>query len=432
MSQLQVHVETLSPVVRRLDIQVPPERVAQATESLYERLGRSVRLKGFRPGHVPRRVLEKHFAQQVRGDVARELVDRTFPEALATSQLEPVGSPVVEPSEVQPGETYRYSARVEVRPEVTLAQYAGVEVAFEEQTVSDADVQKRLEQLREGAATTVAVEDRDDVRAGDLVAIDYEMAFPGTGRAPSQRTDALVRADAGLFVEGHGEKLVGAKVGETRSFTETFPTNDEAPAELAGKEVSVTATVKGLKQRDLPELSDDFAKEVGRGETLAELSAEVRTELEAQAAEANKSGRREALLGRLLELNPFEVPASLVDSAAEQQAERFLSMFARSGMKDNVKASLVERIKQDALPKARLDVQSYFLLEAVAKAENISAGEADIEAKILEIAAEQGAAVDAVRQAYRPARSRAALVVSIQHDMAYALVESKAVFTAKK
>jgi trigger factor len=431
MSGLQVTVETLSPVVRRLDIKVPAERVASVTEQLFRELGRSAKIKGFRPGHVPRSVLVKHFGDRIGGDVARALVDQTFPEALGTTTLAPVASPVVEPSEVRAGEPFTYSARVEVRPEVTLAPWDGLTVEVDETLVSDADVQRQLEQMRDSIATTVDVTGRDDVQTGDLVAIDYEMKLEGDDRT-NRRTDALVRAEAGLFIEGHGEKLVGAKVGETRTFSETYEAGEDTPANLVGKSATVTATVKGLKKRELPALDDDFAKDVGGGETLAELTEKVRAQLEKRAVEATRDARREALLGKLMDLNPFEVPAALVDAAAEQHAQQFLRMIGQAGMKQEMQGSLAERVKQQALPKAALDVRSFFILEAVADAAQIVVGENDVEAKFHEIATEQEVAIEKVRQAYRAERSRLSLLTGIRHDKAYELVASKASFTAKK
>jgi trigger factor len=263
------------------------------------------------------------------------------------------------------------------------------------------------------------------------VSIDYEMTLEGDNRK-NRRSDALVRADAGLFIEGHGEKLVGAKLGETRTFTETYAAGEETPSSLVGKSATVTATVKGLKQRELPALDDDFAKEVGGGETLAELTAKVREQLEKRAAESNRDGRREALLGRLMDLNPFEVPAALVDAAAEQHAQQFLRMIGQAGMKQDQQSALAERVKQQALPKAALDVRSFFILEAVADGAQLTVGENDVEAKFAEIAAEQEVAVEKVRQAYRAERSRLSLLTGIRHDKAYELVASKTTFVAKK
>ncbi len=431
MSQLSVRVEELSPVVRRLDIQVPAERVTAFTENVYRKLGRTVKLKGYRQGHVPRNILERFFADQIRVDVAREIVDGTFREALGTTNLSPVGAPSVEPQEFKPGKEFSYSARVEVRPDVKLAQYKGLEVTVADETVTDADLDRELEQLRESMATTVAVEGRDVVESGDIAAIDYEMAFPGTSRPPTTRADALIRVEAGLFIDGRGEKLVGAKVGETREFSEAFE-GEEVADELKGKSAQVKVTVKGIKKREKPELDDEFAKDVGGADTLAGLKEKMRADLERQAAENNRRQRRNALMEKLIEVNPLEVPSSLVDNAAERMAEEFVQNLARRGIPLDPKNPILEQVKREAQPRALNDVKGYFLLDAVAKAEGIEVKPEEVHAKMNEIAAEQGIAPERVQAAYRSASALAGLIGTMRNERAVAVLETSAVFSAPK
>lgn len=429
MSQLSVRVEELSPVVRRLDIQVPAARVAEVTEDVYRRLGRTVKLKGYRQGHVPRRVLEKHFADQVKTDVARELVDRTFSEALATTPVSPVAPPTVEPSELTPGQDFSYSARVEVRPDVKLSQYKGLEVSVAEVKIADGRVEKELEQLREAMSTLVPVEGREVVEMGDVVSISYEMDFVGTSRPIAKRDDSLVRVEAGQFIDGRGEKLVGAKVGETREFTEEFP-NEDVADELKGKTAAIKVTVKGLKKRELPALDDEFAKDTGRGvESLEALKASIRKELEDGAAEENKRSRRNALLEKLVEANPLEVPPALVESAAERIAEDFVENLARRGLPIDMKNPIVEQFKREAQPRAVFDVKGHFLLDAVAKAENLEVKPEEIDARMAKISQEQGVELERVKAAYRRAQNLAGLISTMRNEKALELVEASAKLT---
>ncbi len=429
MSQLSVRVEELSPVVRRLDIQVPAERVTQFTENVYRRLGRTVKLKGYRQGHVPRNVLERFFADQIRTDVAREIVDGTFREALGTTQLSPVAAPSVEPQEFTPGKEFSYSARVEVRPDVKLAKYKGLEITVAEESVSDADVDAQLEQLRESMATTVTVEGRDTVQSGDIAGIDYEMAFPGTSRPPAKRSDALIRVEAGQFIDGRGEKLVGAKIGETREFSEAFEGEDVSD-ELKGKSAEVKVTVTAIKKRERPELDDEFAKDVGGADSLDALKAKIREDLEKQASENNKRLRRNAIMEKLIEENPLEVPSALVDNAAERIAEEFVQNLARRGVPLDAKNPIVEQVKREAQPRATADVKGYFLLDAVAKAEGLEVKPEEVDAKMVEIATEEGIAPERVRAAYRSASALAGLIGSMRNERAIAALEASATFTA--
>jgi trigger factor len=428
MSELNVRVEELSPVVRRLAIEVPADRVLQAADSVYARLGRTVKLRGYRQGHVPRRVLEKYFADQVKTDVARELVDRTFPEALGNTTLVPVAAPTVEPSELKLGEMFSYTARVEVRPEVVLAQYKGLDVEAAEAEVTDAQVAERLEQLRDAMATVVPVEGREVLEDGDLANVSYEVAIEGAGK-PQKRDDALVRIEPGLFIEGHGEKLVGMKLGEVREFVEHFPDADVSD-ELKGRAAQGKVTLTGIKKRELPALDDEFAKDVGGADSLDQLRAKVRQELEERAAAQAKEARREALLRKLVEVNPLEVPPALVDSMAERMAAQVLYGFARRGMQlpSAQEAAIVEQLKRESQPRAAQQVRSFFLLEAIAKAENFVAEAADLNAKFEELARDEGQPLDKVKSRFRTPQALQELASTVRTDKALAFLEASATF----
>jgi trigger factor len=418
---LTVQVEELSPVVRRLSINVPAARVDKVTDLVYRRLGQTVKLKGFRTGHVPRRVLEKYLADQVKTDVARKVVETTFPEALGTTQLSPVAEPTIEPEEFKQGEAFKYSARVEVRPTVTVNEYKGLEVTVAERKVPEEAVDARLNEIRDQMADLVPLEGREEAQMGDYATVDYEVTIEG--RKPQTRDGGLIQLEPGLFLSGNGEKLAGQKIGETREFDESFPT--DRTDELKGKSAHVKVKVTGLKHRQVPALDDELAKERG-SESLAALRAELRTELETQAAEARKAATRAALIDRLIEKNPVEVPPALVDSTAHRLAHDILRNFSNRGIELPGGHELVDRLKIDALPRATIDVKSYFLLDAVAKAENIQVTPEELEKKFEDIAAEEGTPVAKVKTRYRTAESVVGLNGVIRNEKAMAIVEESA------
>ena len=429
MSDLTVQVEEVSPVVKRLLIDVPAARVSQVTDSVYRKLGNSVRLPGYRQGHIPRRVLEKHFADRVKTDVAREVVQSTFPEALGTTNLSPVAEPTVEPEDLKPGVAFHYSARIEVRPEVTLVQYKGLEIEVPETKVTDFGVAARLEALREEHSTLKPIEDRTEVALGDYADVKYVVDIPGSGRPPQEREGGLVHVVPGLFIEGNGEKLVGQKVGETREFTEHF--TEEAAPELRGKEAHVKATVSGLKKRELPALDDEFAKDARSVDTLAELRTKVRAELEAVETSHRERATRDAALGRLVEVNPVEVPPSLVDSSAERMVYDVIRNFMGRGLDPATAAPIVERMKKEVAPRALTDVKTYFLLDAVAQTEKFEATTEDVQKKIRAIAEQEQAPMEKISARYHTPKALAGLKGMIVNDKAVQFVIDAAKITLK-
>lgn len=431
MSELNVQVEEVSPVVRRVRVDVPPERVASVTEQVYQRLGRTVKLRGYRQGRVPRRVLERHFADQVRADVAREVVQSTFDEALGGTNIAPVAQPAVEPGELRPGEAFQYTARVEVRPEVVLARYKGLEASYDETRVEDAAVDAQVEQMRDGLSTLEPIEGREVAELNDTAEISYEVEFEGTGRAPQKRDHALVRVEAGQFIDGHGEALVGQKVGEVREFTETFPDDEETTEELRGKTARIAVTLKALKTRVVPAIDDELAKELGKDD-LASLKAETRERLQKEADEENKRNRRESVMRALLADNPLEVPPSMVDNAAERMAIEVVRGFISRGLPVRDPMALVQQFKGEGQERALFEVQGFFLLDAVAKAEGIEVGPEDLTRRIEELAADNGVPVERVQAEFQTPDSLAGLASQIRRDRAYDIVEAAAVLTANE
>jgi trigger factor len=429
MSQLHVRVEELSPVVRRIQIDVPPERVTQVTENVYRRLGRTVKLRGYRQGHVPRHVVEKYFADQVRSDVAREVVQTTFPEALDSVKLSPVAEPTVEPESLKPGEAFRYTARVEVRPDVKLGQYKGLEVSVKDATVAEKAVEDALEQLRESHSSLVPLEGRDTAETGDFGDVSYEFTVEGSDRPAQKRDGGLVKIEAGQFIDGHGEQLVGMKIGETREFSETF--SDEHSPELAGKTAQFKVTLSGLKKRELPALDDEFAKDARGVETLGELRQKLREELEKRANDAQRREKRDAILEALVEKNPIEVPPALVDHQATRIATNFVYSLMRQGMQIDENSPIVQQLKNDALPRATTEVKTYFLLDAVAKAENFQVSADDLNKKLKEIADEEGQPLEKITARYRTPQALSGLMGLVQNERAMDLLEQESKVTIK-
>ncbi len=423
-------VEVVSPIERRIKVEVEPERVVAETDRTYKTLSRQVKVPGFRPGKVPRRILEARFKQQVEGEVIQSLVEQSYREALlAHKDLLAVSSPRVTTEDFKEGEPFRYQAHVEVKPEVDPKDYQGLELKKGKDEVADALVDAELTRLRESLSSLIPVEGRTKAEKGDYAAVHYEGTIDGKPFAGSTAKDVTVEIAPGDFAAGNVEELTGATVGETREVPHTFAA-DHRLAELAGKTAVFKITLDGLKSRKLPELDDQLAKDVGGGQTLAELKDRIRKELTDQATEKVDHDFRDGMMKALIEKNPFELPRSMVDHAADRMIESTLERFSRQGIDPRQMKLDFDRLRESMRPAAETQVRSALLLEAIAKKEQIEVKPEDLDARVKTLAEKLKAPEDKVRSHLLGQDGGEALGHQVREEKTIAFLESKAKISA--
>ena len=267
---MKVQVEQISPIETKLSIEVEHARVAEELTRAYSALGKQVKLPGFRQGKVPRRILEQRFRDRVEDDVMQRVVQSAWLEAVRDHKVEAVAPPqVTNNSGLKPDAPFSFEARVEVKPRVEARDYQGLALTRADAQVSDSDVNDRLEQMRQNLARLDAVEGRDVAQAGDFATVDYEATVDGKDFAGSKAEGVTVELSPGELVDSNVAALEGAKVGETKELDYTFPA-DYRVEDVKGKTARFKFNVKGLKKKLIPELNDDFAKEAGETQSLAE------------------------------------------------------------------------------------------------------------------------------------------------------------------
>jgi trigger factor len=425
---MKIQVESVSPVERKVTVEVDPERVAQELERAYVGLSRRVRLKGFRPGKAPRKVLERQFRAEVESDVAERIVSQTFAEAVRSEDLPVVASPSVSIAEgVAEGKPLRYTARVEVKPRLEPKDYRGLSVTRKPPEVTDETVSAELTRLQQSFAQLVPVEGRFEAQVGDWAVIDHDGEIDGQPFSGGKAEDVTVQVGPGAVSEGHVEKLAGAKVGQVVEFDEAFPADHRDPA-LRGKVAKVKATLKALKAQQLPALDDAFAKEVGiEGiETLEALRARIRSDLERREKRRAEAELRDALLKAALAKNDFEVPPALVERAIDQMIEGTAERFARQGIDIRKLDMDMARLRADLREQALFQVRGALLLEAIAEAEKIEVTDEDVQAEIARIAEEMGMPLAKVQQQTRGKETREALRSRVREERAVALLTAAA------
>jgi len=425
---MKIQVESVSPVERKVTIEVDPERVARELERAYAGLSRRVKLRGFRPGRAPRKVLERQFRAEVESDVAERVVADTFAEAVRAEELAVVAAPSVSISEgIAEGKPLRYTARVEVKPRLEPRDYRGLTVRRRPPEVTEEMVSAELTRLQNSFAELVPVEGRFDAQADDWAVIDHEGTVDGRPFAGSKAEDVTVRVAPGPVSEGNLERLAGLRVGEELEFEEAFGADHRDPA-LRGKVARMRARLKGLRTRHLPPLDDALAQKAGiEGvETLEALRARIRSDLERREKRRSESELRDALVQAALSRNDFEVPSSLVERAIDQMIEGTAERFARQGVDLRRLDMDMPRLRADLREQALLQVRRALLLEAIADAEKIEVTDEDIQAEVVRIADELGMPLAKVQQQTRGSEAREALRNRLREEKALALLSSAA------
>ena len=407
--QIRSEMKQLSPVERELSIVIPGDHVAKELDRAYKELSMKVRIKGFRPGKVPRYVLEQFYKGDTEQQVLERIVGQSFREAVKTHELEPVANPTIEGAgSLVPGMDFSFQAKVEVKPAIELKAWKGLKLHKTTYTAGDDDVQKELERLRERQARVVPIEGRDVVQQGDLVETNWSGTVEGEHVKGLSGVSFVVEVGGGVFYKEAEQALVGKKVGD--SFTVDAKLPDDFRVESArGKSATLQMKVLTIKKKELPPLDDEFAKDVAEDiETLAQLKERIQTELTKVAAARSKAEVRDQAINAMIEQNPFDVPSALIERQAEQVAADRLSRLPQQ-QAEMIWASQGTRLKEDARPMAARQVRISLLLEELVKAENLKVTEAELEDQIEKMAAEIGTDVKTVKSVYKKGNRMAEL-----------------------
>jgi len=377
---MEVTVENIGPIKRKLGVTVPAEDVRVEIDKAYQGLQRHARIKGFRPGKVPRRILEKYYGDQVRGDVINRLMQESYARALEEQGLEAVAQPEIETDGVKLEDGLRYSATIEIKPSFEVSGFDDLELERKVEPVADEAVDGQLERLRESYAQMARLEDRDTVEQGDLVSVAYTGVVDGAVLKGASAEERILEIGSNTFPEPFEEKMIGQKVGESRLIDLSYPESHHSP-EIAGKTVTFRVELKAVGRKDLPALDDDFAKDHGECDSLAELNAKIRTGLEGAAGRTADEQVRGELMKQLVEKNPIELPDALV----ERRLDGMLREVGAHGMDASGNPELaakLDELRTEFRRRAREAVHSGLLLERVAAQENLAVADGDIDARI--------------------------------------------------
>jgi trigger factor len=383
---------------RELELEIPAENVSKATEKVARDLARVARVPGFRPGKAPVTLIRRRFAEDIQGEVLQSLVPEYIEKALEEKKLIPITRPSVDKVDFKEGEPLRFRAVFEVLPEFELGDYKNLAINVDAIETGDAQVDKVIEDMRERAATFVPVEGRA-AKDGDYVLIKLS-GIPVGGGEPVQADNIMCHIGAEETLESFTENLRGASSGETKQFRSQYP-DDYPDQKLAGKAYDYTVEVQGIKEKRLPELNDEFAKdaagEKGGFSTLEEMRTLISKDLEAAKEDQQKTQAREKLLEALVKQHDFPVPEALVEHQMNVRLERSVRALTAQGVDPRAVNIDWVALRNHQRERAVDDVKAELLIDRVAEAEKIDATDEEVEKEIQALAEHSGESATALR-----------------------------------
>ena len=398
---MSVQVENLEKNMAKLTIEVAAEEVEKAIQAAYLKEKGKISMPGFRKGKVPRKMIEKMYGEAVfYEDAANTLIQENYPAAVEESGIDIVSRPTIDVVQIESGKPFIFTAEVAVRPEVKLGKYLGVQVTKIDTSVSDEEVEAAVEKERNNNARTVTVTDRP-IANGDTAVIDFEGFVDGVAFEGGKGENHPLEIGSHSFIDTFEDQLVGKNAGDEVEVNVTFP-EDYHAAELAGKPAVFKCTVKEIKEKQLPDLDDEFASDVSDFDTMAEYREDVRKKLTSKKEEEAKIAKEEAALDAVIADAKMEIPDAMLETQQRQLLENFAQRIQAQGLTLEqymqftglTAQTMMEQLKPEALKR----IQSRLVLEAVAAAEKMEATEEDFEAEIKSIAESYQMEVDKVRE----------------------------------
>jgi trigger factor len=379
---------------RELDLEIPAEAVQKAVDRVAKEFARVARVPGFRPGKAPITLIRRKFADDIKSEVLQSLVPEQIERAVTENKMVPVTQPQVDKVDFAESGPVKFRATFEVLPEFDLGQYKDLEVEVEDHKIEDADVDKAIEELRDRAATFVPAEARP-IADGDYAQLKLK-GIPAGGGETLEAESVLCHVGGEETMDAFNQNLRGANTGDHKTFDVSYPTDYPDP-KLQGKTYSYAVEVLGIKEKKRPDLTDEFAKDLGEGQTVEELRAKVRENLEAARSQRLNEQTREKLLAKIVQSHDFPVPQALVEHQMDSRLERTVRSLAAQGVDPRAVNVDWVALRSRQKDRATEDVKAELLLDRIGSAENIDVTDEDVEKEIESIAQRSGESATVVR-----------------------------------
>lgn len=386
---MSVQVEKQEKNMAKLTIEVSAEKVEKAIQSAYQKERKHINIPGFRKGKAPRQLIEKMYGKEVFYNEALDnLLPTAYAEALEECEEEVVSRPKISIEQMESGKALIFTASVALKPEAILGEYKGVQVEKPVIEVLDAEIEAEITKEREANARTITVDDRA-VMDGDMIILDYAGSVDGVPFEGGTATNQELTIGSKRFIPGFEEQLIGAAIGEEKEIQVTFPEEYHAK-DLAGKEAVFKCLIHEIKVKELPEVDDEFAQEVSEFDTLDAYKEDIKEKLFKDKEAEAKRAKEDAVIQKIIEGASMEIPDAMIDFQTEQMLEEFGQRIQMQGMSIEqyfqITGMTEENYKEQVKPRAKQNIESRLVLEAVAKAENLEATDEDLEAEMVRMA----------------------------------------------
>ncbi len=396
---MKLNVEEINTVKKKVNIEIPEDHVTKEINSFYEDLRKKARIKGFRPGKVPRNILERHFKDYVKAEVIQKLIQETYPNALSEATLQPISPPVVDPQELEIGKPFQYSAIIEVKPDIKIEGYLGLTIEGKKEEMKEEEIEERLKGLQNLHANLKTVSEGRPVQNGDYVIIDYEGKMDGNPLEEGKAIDYSVEVGSGRFIPTFEEKLIGLRPEEEKDLEIPFP-DDYGYKKWAGKTVIFHVKIKEIKEKVLPLLDDEFAKDLGNYSSLEELKSQLKQDIEREKQSALDHRLKDQVVDQLIQAHSFEIPESLIKEQTHVLVSDTKMRLAAQGMDLNKLGVTEEKLHENYQEMAKKQVQTFLILEKIAEQEGITVIEEEVEGRLKEISERTHQKLDVVKRYY--------------------------------
>jgi len=422
---VKAQVQITQGLQRKINVEIPQNVVTNAFEKVYQSIQRSVQIKGFRKGKAPLSTIKSLYKTQVLGDVAQDLIQSHYPQALKESNIDPINYPEFEFEDPSEEKDFAFTAIIEVRPEVKIKKWEGLEVEKEKFVFNDAQFEQVLNNVRSSRAKIVDVLENRPAQMGDTAVVDFEGFVNGGPLENGVGVDHNLELGSKQFIEGFEEAIVGMKIGDKKTVNLKFP-DPYHSAEIAGKPVDFNVTLKGLKKKELPEINEELLAQIGTKQTVEEFKKTLRDDIEQSDKKRIEDNFKNRLIKKMVEANPVDVPASLLKDQKAALIEDFKKRMSDQGMQEGDFESYVQKWDADFAKTAGEMIQSSFLIDALATEHKLICTKEDLEAKFAEYAKQTGLEEARIREWYAKPEQASRLTYMITEEKVIKLLTEKA------
>jgi trigger factor len=428
---IPVKVEDVSPIKKKLSFDISWSEVKKELDSVYKDVGKNAKVKGFRQGKVPRNILESMYKEYAQEETITKLVNKYYWDALKDNNIVAVAQPDIDQKGFEEEKNFAFTATVEVEPVIEPRGYVGLELVREEHDAIDADVEKRLQELRDMFATMEEVEADRGIGEGDFAVIDFAGTLDGNNLKEMKADSYLLEMGSKTFVPGFEEQLKGMKKGQTKEITITMP-DDYHASHLAGKEVVFSVALKNIKEKKLPDVDEKFIKNFDKYETLDDLKKDILKTLEEENRARSSTTLKNLIIDKLLEANEFEAPPTFVNRQVSFMIADMQRRMTMRGLKKQDPAELYTRFYDLYKDEALKVVKTILLIKSIADQESVSVSDSEVEEKIKEIAEQRAQSYDSLKKSLVEGNLIDDIKSEILNTKVFRLIEDKANITVVK